>query len=280
MSSNNPLRQYFRQPAIYVDLRSKGQFYPPGTLDLPETGKLAVYPMTAIDEITYRTPDALFTGQATVNVIESCIPEIKDAWAVPSVDLDTLLVAIRIASYGHDMPFVTQCPACQHTSDQAVDLRSVLDRIRPVDYSQTVKSGDMEIHFRPMTYKNMSDNNKLQYDNQRILQQIPQSETTTDTEKMSALSRALKDVTELTVKALAQSISAVKTPVALVNEPEYIEDLLKNCDSKLFNTIRDHILNTKAQAEIQPLKLKCVECGNEYEQMITLDMSSFFESDS
>ena len=276
MNENNPLRQYFRQPAIYIELPSQGKFYPQGALNMPQTNKLPVYPMTAIDEITYRTPDALFNGQATVNVIQSCVPDIKNAWSIPSMDIDTVLVSIRIASYGHEMGFSTQCPACQHVSDQAIDLRNVLDSMRPVDYAKPITSGDMEIYFRPMSYQNMSDNNKLQYENQKMLQNIPDS-TSSDTDKMSALSKALQEVTAMTVKALAQSIAMVKTPTAMVSEPEFIEELLKNCDRKLFNEIRDYIVTNKAQSEMQPIKLICPECKHEYEQTVTLDMSSFFE---
>jgi len=276
MNENNPLRQYFRQPAIYIELPSQGKFYPQGALNMPQTNKLPVYPMTAIDEITYRTPDALFNGQATVNVIQSCVPDIKNAWSIPSMDVDTVLVSIRIASYGHEMGFSTQCPACQHVSDQTIDLRNVLDSMRPVDYAKPITSGDMEIYFRPMSYQNMSDNNKLQYENQKMLQNIPDS-TSSDTDKMSALSKALQEVTAMTVKALAQSIAMVKTPTAMVSEPEFIEELLKNCDRKLFNEIRDYIVTNKAQSEMQPIKLTCPECKHEYQQTVTLDMSSFFE---
>ena len=276
MNENNPLRQYFRQPAIYIELPSRGKFYPQGALNMPQTNKLPVYPMTAIDEITYRTPDALFNGQATVNVIQSCVPDIKNAWSIPSMDIDTVLVSIRIASYGHEMGFSTQCPACQHVSDQAIDLRNVLDSMRPVDYAKPITSGDMEIYFRPMSYQNMSDNNKLQYENQKMLQNIPDG-AGTDVDKMSALSKALQEVTAMTVKALAQSIAMVKTPTAMVSEPEFIEELLKNCDRKLFNEIRDYIVTNKAQSEMQPIKLTCPECKHEYQQTVTLDMSSFFE---
>ena len=276
MNENNPLRQYFRQPAIYIELPSQGKFYPQGALNMPQTNKLPVYPMTAIDEITYRTPDALFNGQATVNVIQSCVPDIKNAWSIPSMDVDTVLVSIRIASYGHEMGFSTQCPACQHVSDQSIDLRNVLDSMRPVDYAKPIVSGDMEIYFRPMSYQNMSDNNQLQYENQKLLQNIPES-ATSETDKMSALSKALQEVTAMTVKALAQSIAMVKTPTAMVSEPEFIEELLKNCDRKLFNEIRDFIVTNKAQSEMQPIKLTCPECKHEYEQTVTLDMSSFFE---
>jgi hypothetical protein len=273
--SNNPLRQYFRQPAIYIRLPSQGKFYPPGTINMPGTSELPVYPMTAIDEITYRTPDALFNGQATVNVLQSCVPDIKDVWSTPAMDIDTLLIAIRIASYGHDMDFGTKCPKCGHECEHTVDLRGVLDRIRTPDYNTSLKSGDLEIFFRPMTYKNLNDNNAMQYENQKLLQMLPDSEVP-DLDKMSALGAALKRITDITVQALAQSIAVVKTPQALVSEPEYLDELLKNCDRDLFNRIRDHIVELKSQAEMPPMTLVCPECTNEYEQAVTLDMSSFF----
>jgi transcription initiation factor IIE alpha subunit len=273
--SNNPLKQYFRQPAIYVRLPSQGKFYPPGAVNMPPTSELPVYPMTAIDEITYRTPDALFNGQATVNVLQSCVPDIKDVWSTPAMDIDTLLIAIRIASYGHDMDFGTKCPKCGHECEHTVDLRGVLDRMKTPDYNKSLKSGDVEIFFRPMTYKNINDNNALQYENQKLLQMLPDSEIP-DTDKMSALGAALKRITDITVKALAQSIAVIKTPQALVSESEYIDEFLKNCDRELFTRIRDLIIELKEQAEMPPMSLICPECTNKYEQAVTLDMSSFF----
>jgi hypothetical protein len=274
--SNNPLRQYFRQPAIYVRLPSQGKFYPPGTINMPATGELPVYPMTAIDEITYRTPDALFNGQATVSVLQSCVPDIKDHWSTPAMDIDTLLISIRIATYGHDMDFGSKCPKCNHECEHTIDLRGVLDKMRTPDYNKSLKSGDLEIFFRPMSYKNINDNNALQFENQKLLQMLPDSDVPDD-DKISALTSAFKRITDITVKALAQSVAAVKTPQALVSEIEYIEELLKNCDRDLFNKIRDHIVDLKSQAEMQPMTLTCPECKNQYEQAVTLDMSSFFE---
>jgi hypothetical protein len=279
MNQNNPLQQYFRQPAIYIKLPSQGKFYAQNAIDLPVNGELPVYPMTAIDEITYRTPDALFNGQATVTVVESCVPNIKDVWSIPAMDVDTLLIAIRIASYGHDMEFTTTCPKCQNISDHALDLRTALAAITPPDYSTSIKSGDMEIFLRPMSYQNLNDNNRLQYTNQKMLQNLPESNID-DEEKMSALTAALKKITDITIKAIAQSIAAVKTPAALVTETEYIEELLHQCDKKLFTTIRDQIVKLKAQSEMQPLNMSCPNCQHEYEQTVTLDMTSFFEAAS
>lgn len=276
---SNPLSQYFRQPSIYVKLPSKGEYYTPGSIDMPANGELPVLPMTAIDEITYRTPDALYNGQATVNVIQSCVPAIKNAWAVPAVDLDTLLIGIRIASYGHDMDFATRCPACGNESEHTLDLRSVLDRIQAPDYSKNIESGDMQIFFKPMTYQDLNNNNQLQFEQQKLMQVLPDS-TVPDNDKMNALSEALKKITQITVHALAQSIAAIKTPTAMVTEPQYIEEFLQNCDRNLFNRIRDFVIEAKSASEMQPLHLTCDNCNNQYDQTVTLDMSSFFGSAS
>ena len=271
----NPLSQYFRQPSIYIKLPSQGQNYPAGTLIMPANNELPVYPMTAIDEITYRTPDALFNGQATVNVIQSCVPNIKDGWVIPSIDLDTILIAIRIASYGHDMEFGTTCPACNESSEHTADLRTMLDALRSPDYTAHIIHGDLEIYFRPLTYKNLNENSQLQFEQQKLLQIIPDS-TISEADKMTALTKAFKQLTEITVRSLSISITAIKTPTALVSEQPFIEDFLKNCDRDLFNQVRDHVLKLREQSEMQPLKMTCSACNHQYEQVLTLDMASFF----
>ena len=54
MNDHNPLKQYFRRPAMYLKLPSQGKFYDETVVRMPENGELPVYPMTAIDEITAR----------------------------------------------------------------------------------------------------------------------------------------------------------------------------------------------------------------------------------
>ena len=92
MQQPNPLSQYFRQPAIHIRLPSGGQFYPVGSINMPPNGELPVLPMTAVDEITYRTPDALFNGSAVISVIQSCVPAIRNAWVMPSTDIDAVQI--------------------------------------------------------------------------------------------------------------------------------------------------------------------------------------------
>ena len=275
MAQNNPLQQYFRQPAIYIRLPSNGNFYPDGALDMPPNGEIPVFPMTAIDEISYRTPDALFNGAATVDVIRSCVPNIRDPWAMPAMDLDTVLVSIRIATYGHSMDIDTRCPACKEESATGVDLRILLEMIRTPDYQTPIRYRDLEIYFKPMNYKLLDENNKKQFEEQRILQSLNDPDQSEEV-KIESLNRALKQITQITIEALSHSIAVIKTPSAMVTESGFIIDFLKNCDRDLFTSIRDQIVKQKSTAEIQPIKLKCRSCSHEYEQGITLNMPNFF----
>jgi hypothetical protein len=273
--SSNPLKQFFRQPVIYLRLPSNGEFWPEGSLIMPTNRELPVYPMTAIDEITYRTPDALYNGQAVVNVIQSCVPNIRDAWGMPAVDTNAILVAIRIASYGHELELSTKCPSCETESEYGVDLRSVLDGVRPPEFNKPAVFGDLEINFRPMDYKTQNDTNQVQFEQQQQIQAIQYSDITDD-EKIAALNASLKKITELTIDALKWSIASIRTPNALVTEPEYIQEFLTNCDSKIYNQIRDRIIALRQDSELKPLHIQCSNCQHEYKQELSLDQTSFF----
>jgi len=235
--------------------------------------------MTAMDEITYRTPDALFNGDAVVTVIQSCVPNIKNAWLMPNCDFNAVLTAIRIASYGKNMPIATQCPKCNNENEHELDLQDVMSQIAMGDYTHTVKHGDLEIFLQPMSYQTQTEINLLQFEQQRVLGMLPNAELS-DEEKTVKLNQAVKNLTNITVKAIQCSIQSIRTPQALVTEPEYILDFLLNCDRELFNAVKNHLISLRASDEFRPVVLQCTECSNQYEQRFTLDTASFFESAS
>jgi len=275
----NPLQQYFRQPAVYIRLPSEGKFYPPGAVIIPANGELGVLPMTTMDEITYRTPDALFNGSAVTAVIESCVPAIKDAWAVPSMDVDTILVAIRIATYGHGMDITTQCPSCSADGEYTIDLRQVMDQIKSPDYAQVMQMGDLEIHFRPMSYQQMNANSLAQFEEQKGLQSL-QDDSIPDEQRIKTLGTMLKKITSATARALAENIAYIQTPQTMVEDQAQIFEWLTNSDRDTFNRVKEHILSLKASGELKPVHIKCDECSHEHDQSFTLDLGNFFEQGS
>lgn len=273
--STNPLHQYFRQPAIYIRLPSDGNFYPSDALDMPANRELPVLPMTAVDEITYRTPDALFNGTAVVDVIKSCVPNIKNPWNMPSIDVDAVLASIRIASYGHELDIDCRCTKCQNIDEVSIDLRTSIEKIKSPNYSESIPHGDLKIFFCPMTYQDINENNLAQFEDQKLMQ-IVEDQTASDEQKRKQMSEILKKITDMTMKALAKSISHIQTPESHVDNKAHISEWLANCDRALFNKIRNHIVSSKKTAELQPFNMKCTSCGNEYEQLYTLDLSNFF----
>ena len=53
VENTNPLNKYYRQPAIYISLPSKGKYYTAESYQQTETGEIPVMPMTAKDEIAF-----------------------------------------------------------------------------------------------------------------------------------------------------------------------------------------------------------------------------------
>jgi hypothetical protein len=277
--TDNPLRKYFRQPAIHLRLPSNGKFYPPGTLNLPPNGEIPIFPMTAIDEITTRTPDALFNGSAVVDIIGSCVPNIIDPWQVNAVDINALLTAVRLASYGHEMEINTTCPKCGHNHQVSVDLRAVLDKIVMPDYDTPLTVGDLICYFAPMTYKQINDVGRVQYEDQKIMQMVNDSELTEE-EKISRLGDSFRRITQLTVRSIAGSISAIKTADAMVTDIMQIEEFLVNCPKQIFETIKNHAIALRTATDLAPIGMTCEECSHPYAQEFTLDLSNFFETAS
>jgi hypothetical protein len=248
--------------------------YAPGVVNIPESGELPVYPMTAIDEITSKTPDALYNGTAMSDIIKSCIPDIKDPWAINSVDLDAVLIAIRSAADGNDMSITSGCPSCKEIAEYAVNLVGILSQLRAADYDKELTINDLSIKFRPLTYKEINEAGTSQMEAQRIFISLEKEEN--EQVRMEKTQQALKYITEITMNILSKTITHIKTPSAFVEEIEYILDFLHNCDKDTYIAIRDYNTNLKAQAEIKPLKIKCIHCQHEYEQQFTLNTSDFF----
>ena len=271
---NNPLKQYFRRPAIYLKLPSGGKMYDPGVITMTPNGELPVYPMTAIDEITTKTPDALYNGTGMADIIKSCIPNINDPWSINSMDLDAVLVAIKAASGGNDLTLTSECPACKEVAEYGVNLTAILSQLKAGDYDKELMVNELAIKFRPLSYKEMNEAGIAQFEAQRMFVAL---DNETDSEvKQKKTQDALKYITDLTMKILSQTITYVKTPAAFVEDKMFILDFLQNCDKDTYVAIRDYNAELKSQNEVKPLHIKCHDCGNEYDQQFTLNTADFF----
>jgi len=278
---SNPLQKFFRQPKVYITLPSKGTFYPAGALDMPDTGELPVFAMTAKDELTFKTPDALLNGQATVDVVKSCVPNIKDPWQMPSVDLDAILIAIRIATYGENLEITTKVPGSGEEKEFTVDLRTLLNKLVTVEFDGVFELNGMVVKLRPLTYKEFTQSNMKTFEEQRVFALVNDDEMP-DEEKLAKFNQSFQKLTSLTVDMLAKSIFSITVEDTEVTNPQHIQEFLQNTDKEFFNAVLEHLEEQKKKFEIEPLKVNSTDEDIEkgapetFEVPITFDQSNFF----
>jgi hypothetical protein len=277
--TGNPLTKHFRQPAIYIKLPSEGRWYEDGDIDLPVTGEIPIYPMTAKDELTMKTPDALLNGASTAHVIESCCPAIKNAWRIPTVDIDAILIAIRIASYGKQLDFKSKCPHCTTENEKAIDLSFILDNINPSDWSQTVNFNGLEIILKPQTYEDYNKNNVSMFEEQRILQLV-QDQEISEEEKIKKFDVMFQKLIVTGIKQVTKSIAGVKLEDGtVVTRIDYITEFLNNCDRKLWDLIKDRLDTiNKQNNEHNQMTIDCEnpECGKQFTAPFMFEQTNFF----
>jgi hypothetical protein len=279
----NPLAKHLRQPKIYIKLPSEGKYWPKGSLELTETGEYPVYAMTAKDEITFKTPDALLNGQATVDVIQSCVPNIKDAWQCPSIDLDLLLISIRMASFGETIDMTASVPNTKITKDFTFNLQQLYDKFQTATFEDTFDIPGFRVQIKPITYKTSTEQSIKAFEEQRIFS-IVNSNDVDDATKLSRFQESFRKLTDINLKTMIDSVTAIQPEgeeVAVVN-PVHLKEFLNNCEASIFNAIQDHIKIQKEKFTQPPMEVEATEeeikegAPAKYKLPITFDQSNFF----
>ena len=272
----NPLSSFFRQPKIYMSLPSKGDFYPESALEKTENGEYPVYAMTARDELIFKTPDALMNGAATTEVIKSCIPNIKDPWQMPSIDVDAVLCAIRMATSGVEMDMTVACPACKEENDRSVDLRQLLDNFNKLEFSKKIEiDSDMIINLKPMTYDQMTKTAMKTFEHQRIFQ-IANSDEISESDKVRMFQESFVKLTDITFDVVANCVESIESTAGNTSDPDHIREFLKNTDKNVFSKINNTITSSNDKSSVPTLDTSCDKCGNNFKIELTLDQADFF----
>ena len=281
-NQRNPLQRYYRQPKIYLRLPSSGNFYPKGSIEYTETGEYPVFAMTAKDEMIIRTPDALINGQSTVDVIQSCIPNIKNAWQIPSIDIDAILIAIRIATYGESLDITAVIPGLDESRSYVTDLRVMLDRLLAAVYDPVIEIDDnLKIYTRPLNYREFTQNAIKSLEEQRILN-IVSDDSIDDAKKLSMFTNSFKKLTDLTINMVGQSVEKIQVDGEEVTDQAMINEFIQNADKEFYKRIIDHLEEQKKKFSIPPMKIITTEeerskgAPDELNVPITMDQSNFF----
>jgi len=276
MPQGNPLQKYFRQPKIYIALPSKGVYYQANAFN-GDSSNAPIFGMTGMDEILMKTPDALFNGESTVKVVESCCPYIKDAWKMPSIDVDCMLVAIRIATYGSEMDVTHRCPNCQSINDYSIDLNRVLGYLSEQVYDNKIEIGELIITIRPLRYEEVTRFNVENYKLQKMLYQLSKMESAGNEEQtLKTQDDIYKRISEMQVELFEISIENIQLPETVVDDPEMIAEWIRNSDKEFYRKIKEKLESNKRQWDIPEQDVQCPECSHQSKIQISMDQSNFF----
>jgi hypothetical protein len=283
MENSNPLQKYYRQPSIYIKLPSGGRYYPKEVFTPTETGDIPILPMTVKDELAFKTPDAMINGQATVDVIKSCVPNLLDPWKMVNYDTDAVLLAIRIATYGETMDISFRVPGTDEEQSHSLNLPALLEDLGKANIEdQTTTSKGFKIEIQPLDYRTLTKIQIARFEQQKMYGTIDSS-AMTEEQKQTAFAKSFETLNTVNFSLLVDSIKSITTPEGntVVDRAQIIE-FCNKADTKTITEIQEKLSDLRLQAQIPPLKIKTTEdqikkgAPASFEVPVTYDNSNFF----
>lgn len=255
----NPLLSRIQLPGETFTLPSGGLFYTHGELDPTiKDAEIHVHPMTAIDEITIKTPDLLFSGEAVKQVFARCIPQVLKIDTMLAKDIDFLLVCLRKVSYGNELrlDYTHDCDnANEHT--YTVDIGEFIQKSKRIDpttistkFSVTMPN-DQVVHLQPVMFKEFVH-----------LMQISNPEDITDP-------IVVRDM-------MIESVSNIITSVDEVTDKNLIKEWLAQVPPQYLRLINDHVDQTLEWGPEFKSTIKCKDCGGSAELIAPMNPLYFF----
>ena len=278
MNSNNPLIKYFRKPKIYVTLPTGGRFNPElKTTLLDEVGVSA---MSAIDEISLRNPESLLNGEAIKSVIESCVPAVGDPMKLCNIDIEALFLAIQYATYGNDLTHEHKCENCEEIAEYKIDVNEILNRFPSIDYIDPILFEDINIHIRPPTLENVTRMALIELEQKKIIQNLQNvDDDTADMDIASKFYTSFKKIATFNVDMLANAISRIESPEAIVTDTMMISEFLQNVPTTIVQELNNAIEKIAVKpTEINKMQFKCESCGGVDEVYLEINPINFLEA--
>lgn len=269
------LEKHKRHPKIYIDLPSQGKWYDETIVSKAEG--LAVFGMTAMDEIVLKTPDALFSGEATAQVIKSCVPDILDPWQLVGYDIDYILIAIRIATYGDTIEITTKCPRCESETGGEVPLQRLLENLNNNPIIQDFSMNGLTFILHPITFKQTTDFSVESYSLQRQILQVEESGLTRQ-QKDEQLNSLYTQVATLNLRVGVSYLNTVTDGENEETDKDTIYKFVQENDVKFYEELRNVVTGLTDKWKLPPFDIECTneECKHTYSTKLDMDYSNFF----
>lgn len=262
MSENkNPLLDGINTiPGETFRLPSGGLFYTNEELsENVNNGEVHVYPMKTVDELIMKSPDKILTGKAIEEVFGRCIPDIKKPNELLANDVDYLMAALRVVSYGEEARITAQHDCKDAKShDYTVNIRDVLREARDIDPTSLTKKFSFELDgysltIRPPRYRSVIS--LYQAISDEFLQESTEEEVATKL-----------------IENLADMIESVNDH----NDSEHITEWLTQIKAGWVNKISEHTRKSSNWGIEYEREKVCKDCGKKMPITVPTNPITFF----
>lgn len=275
----NPLLDKVRMPGSTFRLPSGGEFYKDQEVEF-ERGKPEVYvaPMTTMDEIAITSVDKLLNGTAVEEVFARCIPSVRNVKRMLSSDVDYLLVALRVVSFGQhtDVTYNHKCSpeAKEHTYSVNVET-SILDKTKQLSQSQleqysTTLSTGLQVLFTPLTYGGLL----------QVQEKLEKIRTLSDMYDATTQEEDKRHYSDLMQAAAHDYFITLMSNTVKSMDGIDDRDMIGEALSSMALPLREQMFDAQNRLEEwgQPntVKIQCKDCKKEADVPLDLNPVSFF----
>ena len=253
---NNEQPFSFVVPTEFVELPSKGRFYPPGH-PLHNQEAIEVKQMTAKEEDILTSRSLLKQGVAIDRVLQSIVMDPRiDVSSLLVGDRNAIVVSCRVSGYGSEYTTKITCPACEVKNEYTFDLNQSV--IKNGELEDVTDNGDGTFN-TVLPKSNLSVNFRLLTGRDEKF--LAQGQTTKNKNKADRMI-----TTQL--RGILVSANDNDTPEAL----NYVANNLPSMDSKY---LRDAYKTTQPNIDLTQ-HYQCDECDHEVEMEVPLTADFFW----
>ena len=276
--NENPLKQLYRSKSVYVNLPSRGRFYKSG-LTLSIDDELGIMPMTAVDEIKLKAPDALFNGDALFDLIKSCVPDVADPDEIPTCDVDMILMGIKVATHGEMLEVSSTCPSCKKDGEYEIPLPNLMASAQAIDKENAIDLDGVKVSVRPFSLRSQIKGNVQRFHQMRM--QMILNDDLTDKDKAAMFDEALVHASAVSVQLCADNIVSVEITqdngeLLVVDSEDHIYEWVENMESTVYEKVITRIRKLSDPRIDTDISLTCSECQHAYKTKLELDPVNFF----
>jgi len=274
-------------PSVEIALPTMAAFYPKDKVLKKDAdpANISIGPLSMLEESAILDPMLLISGRAITRLINHIAVQVDNPQELCEVDVQAMLIACRMASYGNELVLEHVCPHCENTNTIQIDLSEHIQRFSPYtteelnEFNIETSIGQI-VSLKPISYE---DAVNLTISSIKTNIDAEEFENISDKEMLStkyieAYKKQFEKVLSTNVDAMTSTIYYVTTKSGKkVTDRSKIQEWIATLPPVDINLITERVkkINEDIQ-ERSKLELTCQSCKKNDIIYVELDPQKLF----